>query len=192
MLQRHNPSLVVQQLDDVLDDSALQRPNSSTASSLGNLKVSWMSFAASVPTHDGKVTLIGPDWMTNKGRKSSPNFQKIPHKSKRALKIIRQYHTKDKQQKRQRLMASALRTSAKVGKREELCHTLHKASRRAASTQACPCNSGRLVMQLHEAQHRHGQLRGKRTPGTALSACTLAMVAEIRTTSGTTVYQCCT
>ena len=79
-------------------------------------------------------------------------------------------------------MASALRTSAKVGKREELCHTLHKASRRGASTQACPCNSGRLVMQLQEAQHRYGQLRGKRTPGTALSACTLAMVAEIRTT----------
>ena len=37
-------------------------------------------------------------------------------------------------------------------------------------------------MQLHEAQHRYGQLRGKKTPGTALSACTLVMVAEIRTT----------
>ena len=112
--------------------SPLQWPSSSTASS------SWMSFAASVPTHDGQVTLIGPDWMTNKGRK--------------AFQMIRQYHTKDKQQKRQRLTAPALRTSAKVGKREELCHTLHKASRRAASTQACPCDSGRLVMQLHEAQ----------------------------------------
>ena len=55
----------------------------------------------------------------------------------------------------------------------------HKASRRAASTQACPCDSGRLVMQLHEAQHRYGQLRAT---GTALSACTLAMVADIRTT----------
>ena len=79
-------------------------------------------------------------------------------------------------------MASAVRTSAKVGKREQLCDTLHKASRRAASTQACPCNSGRQVMQLHEAQHRYGQLRGKRTPGTALFACTLAKVAKIRTT----------
>ena len=42
--------------------------------------------------------------------------------------------------------------------------------------------SGRLVMRLHEAQHSYGQLLGKRTPGTALSACTLAMVADIRTT----------
>ena len=55
-LQRHNPSLVVEQLDGV---AALQRPSSSTASSLGNLMVSWMSFAASVPTCDGPVTLIG-------------------------------------------------------------------------------------------------------------------------------------
>ena len=58
----------------------------------------------------------------------------------------------------------------------------HEASRRAASTQACPCDSGRLVMQLHEAQHRYGELRANKTPGTALAACTLAMVAEIRTT----------
>ena len=83
VLQRHNPSLVVQQLDDVVDDSALQRPSSSTASSLGNLMVSWMSFAASVLTHDGQVTLIGPDWMTNTGRK--------------ALQIFRKYHTKAKE-----------------------------------------------------------------------------------------------
>ena len=59
-LQRHNPSLVVEQHDGVVDDAALQRPSSSTASSLGNLMVSWMSFAASVPTYDGPVTLIGP------------------------------------------------------------------------------------------------------------------------------------
>ena len=45
-----------------------------------------------------------------------------------------------------------------------------------------PCDSGRLVMQFHEAQHKYGQLHGKRTPGTALSACAITMVAEIRTT----------
>ena len=39
----------------------------------------------------------------------------------------------------------------------------HQASRRASSTQACPCDSGRLVMQLHEAQYRYGQLRGRDT-----------------------------
>ena len=66
----------------------------------------------------------------------------------------------------------------------------HKARRRAASTQACPCDSGRPVMQLHEAQHRYGQLRGNRTPGTALAACALAMVVEIRTTREKNVAMC--
>ena len=33
------------------------------------------------------------------------------------------FNTKDEQQEGQGLMASALRTSSKVGKREELCHT---------------------------------------------------------------------
>ena len=71
-------------------------------------------------------------------------------KCKRALKIVRQYHTKDEQQKRQILMASALRTSAKVGKRDGLCHTLHKDGRRAL-TQAC--------FQEHTDRHTHRRLR---------------------------------
>ena len=76
------------------------------------------------------------DLMTNKGITCTQNHRKTPHKGKRTLKNVRQYHTKDEQQGRQRLTASALRTSAKVGKREELCHTLHKDGRRTL-TQAC-------------------------------------------------------
>ena len=52
-------------------------------------------------------------------------------------------------------MASALRTSAEDGKREELCHTLHKDGRRAL-TQAC--------FHEHPERHKHRRLKDQGVP----------------------------
>ena len=89
-------------------------------------------------------------------QKTHPFFRKIIHtNAKEHLNIVGQCRTKDEQQKRQRLMASALRTSAKVVKREELCHTLHKDSRRAL-TQAC--------FHEHPERHTHRRVRDHGVP----------------------------
>ena len=119
--------------------------------------------------------------MTNKSKKRTQNYRKSPHKTRHCAKywmtnrgknaptIIGKYHTKtrhcikdwcqtiphEEQQKRQRLMASALKTSAKVGKREELCHTLHKDGRRTL-TQAC--------FHEHPERHTHRRLGDQGVP----------------------------